>query len=213
MKRFRAYAGGFTLIEMLLAIAIFILLAGGVYIVISVSVSAATTLGDDQIEARRMGAFQDFLRRGFRNLPAEAEITLRARTKGPLGQGLELVIRPAAGAFEVGTASGSLGGGVVLAVLPDGKGKSRFSIARFPSKLSEDERNKYLADATWLPMLEDVDTVRWRFWDKNLLRFEETWDRGAEHPELIELTFGVRGEPPQTCLFRLPTLATGGVRQ
>lgn len=211
MRRFTQRAGGFTLIEMLLAIAIFILLASAVYIVVSVAISATTTLGNDQIEARRLGAFQDFLRRGFTNLPVEAEISLRARSRGSLGQGMELVIKPAAGAFEVGSSSGQ-GSGVVLGTMPDGQGKSRFSLARFPAKMDQDELNKYLETVPWLPMLEDVDKVKWRFWDKNLQRFEETWDRGREHPEMIEFTFAVRGEPPLTCLFRLPTLAAPGPR-
>lgn len=206
MRRFIPEKGGFTLIEMLLAIAIFILLAGAVYIAVSVSVSATTTLGNDQIEARRLGAFQDFLRRGFINLPAEAEITLRSRNRGALGQGLELIIRPAAGAFEVGT-SGGMGSGVILGTMPDGRGKSQFSLARFPGRMDQDEMTKYLENAAWLPMLEQVDQVKWRFWDKNLQRFEETWERGREHPELIELSLAIQGEPPLVWLFRLPTLA------
>jgi prepilin-type N-terminal cleavage/methylation domain-containing protein len=206
MKRVTRVPAGFTLIEMLLAIGIFVFLVSGVYVVVSVAVSASTALGSDQIESRRISAFQNFLRRGFLNLPAEAEITLGARSRSSLGDGLELVIHPSAGAFDISSASGE-GSGVVFGTMPDGKGKYRFSMARFPARMGQDEMTKYLETAPWLPMLEQVESIRWRFWDKNLNRFVETWDQGHTHPELIEFSFTTTGEPPITCLFRLPSLS------
>ncbi len=211
MIRAAGKKSGFTLIEMLLAIAIFILLVGAVYTVVSVALSASANLGDQQMEARRIGAFQDFLRRGFVNLPAEAEISLRARSRGALGKGMELLIRPAAGAFEVGPSSGQ-GSGVVLGTMADKKGNTQFSIARFPARLDQDALTQYLDNALWVPVLDKIDSLRWRFWDKNLNQFVETWDKGQEHPEMIELTFAIVGEPPLTCIFRLPSLGQSAPR-
>jgi general secretion pathway protein J len=210
MKRTYLKRAGFTLVEMLLAIAIFVLLVGAVYTVVSVAVTASSNLGEEQMEARKLGAFQDFLRRGFVNLPVEAEISLRARSRGSLGKGMELVIRPAAGAFEVGPASGQ-GSGVVLGTISDKEG-TQFSVARFPARLDQDALTQYLDKALWMPILSKVDSLRWRFWDKNLNQFVETWDKGQEHPEMIELTMGVGGEPPFTSIFRLPALSQTSLR-
>lgn len=205
MRTFARARSGFTLIEMLLAIGIFILLVGAVYSVVSVAVTSSSQLAEDQVEARRLGAFQDFLRRGFLNLPAESDVSLRARAQGPIGAGLELVIKPVAGAFDLGPVGG-LGGGVVLSVVTEGQNKGRFSIAHFPARMDRDELKRYLESATWVSLLDNVDQIRWRFWDKNLNQFVETWDKGRERPEMIEFTFAAAGESPTVCLFRLPTL-------
>jgi len=210
MRRATHRAGGFTLVEMLLAIAIFVLLVGAVYTVVSVAMSASANVATLQMDARKVGAFQDFLRRGFVNLPTEAEISLRARSRGSLGKGMELVIRPAAGAFEVGPSSGQ-GSGVVLGTITR-DGNTQFSIARFPGRLDQDALTQYLDSAPWLAVLDHIDSLRWRFWDKNLNQFVETWDKGQEHPEMIELTFAVGGEAPITSIFRLPALGQTAAR-
>lgn len=198
-------AGGFTLIEVILAISIFVLMAGGIYLAVSTSVRASAELANAQMDARKLSAFVRFLREGFSNLPIEAEFVLRTRDQGHRGRSVELLIPRAAGAFETGALE-SFGSGVVLAALPDGKGKSRFSLMRFSDKLSEKDRDRFLEEAEWLPVLDDVELVRWRFWDPNLNQYVETWQSGRQRPELIELTIQVMGDPELVCLFRLPKL-------
>lgn len=206
MKRTRFSRKGFTLVEIILATSIFAFLAGAIYFSVSTSVSAANDLGHEQIETRKGSAFVRFLRKGFANLPSEAEISLGARQIGARGDAVDFVIRRAPGAFATGALE-SLGGGVVLSTVPDGRGKSRFSITRFPDKLGESELSRHMENALWLPILENIETLRWRFWDAKLGQFVELWERPAEHPALIELTYQCAGEQSRTCLFHLPKLS------
>ncbi len=200
---------GFTLFEVILATSIFVLLAGSVYFSVSSSVSAADALGREQIESRRLAGFADFLRSGFRNLPAEAAIAVRSRRAGGGGDAVELVIRGAAGAFQTGVLEG-LGGGVVLSVLPDGRGFGTLSLMRFPDRMGDGDLDRHLQSASWLPVLSGVAAVRWRFWDAGRNQFFETWERSDACPDLIELTLQCAGNPAQTCLFALPGLAKAG---
>lgn len=197
---------GFTLFEMILAATIFVILAGGIYFSISTSVSAANELGLEQVESRKNGSFARFIRSGFLNLPVEAEISVGTRNAGPQGNTVDLIIRRAPGAFTTG-ALDALGGGLALSALPDRKGKSTLSITRFPERLDEGELGKYLETALWLPLLENVETLRWRFWDENLSDWTELWERKDSHPQLIELTLIRAGEPEQVSVFRIPQLS------
>ncbi len=205
MKRPSRSRGGFTLFEMILAATIFMILAGGIYFSVSSSVSAANDLAVQQIDSRQMSSLMQFLRKGLLNLPAEAEISVTTRSRGQRGDAVDLVIRRAPGAFGTGALE-VWGGGVVLSALPDGKGKSTLSITRFAEKTTESEMDGYLEGAMWLPLLENVETVRWRFWDQNLSRWLEIWERKDIHPPLIELTLRRAGESEQVSLFRLPQL-------
>ncbi|MFZ4681533.1 MAG: prepilin-type N-terminal cleavage/methylation domain-containing protein [Terrimicrobiaceae bacterium] len=204
MKLPRPSNRGFSLFEIILAAAIFVLLAGGVYFAVSTSVLAASELGREQMDARKLGALADFLRRGFQNLPAQAGISLRAKEK-EAGNSVQLIIARAAGAFAAGAMTAQ-GTGVVLATEPDGRGSSSFRVTRFPGRLNGDERDRYLETASWLPLLDEVQSLRWRFFDRNSKRFLETWDNEGERPEMVELTFATVGTPSQTLLFRLPRL-------
>lgn len=196
---------GFTLFEVILAAAIFAILVGGVYFSVSTSVSAAGQLGIRQIDARQSSAFVRFLRGGFLNLPVEAEIEVGARSSGSHGHAVDLVIRRAPGAFSTG-AMDALGGGVVLSAVPDGRGKSTLSLTRFAEKLTPGDLPRYLETARWLPLLENVESVKWRFWDASQQAWLELWERKDLHPELVELALQRAGEPEQVSVFRLPKL-------
>lgn len=205
----RRQLAAFTLVEIILAMGIFLLMAGGIYLAVSTSVRASAELGTAQMDARKFSSFIRFLREGFSNLPAEAELSLRSRDQGHRGRSVELLIRRAAGAFETGALE-SFGSGVVLGALPDGKGKSRFSLMRFSDTLSESDRDRFLDQAEWLPVLENVELVKWRFWNPQQNQYVETWEPGQGRPELVELTLQAVGDPAITCFFRLPQLAKQG---
>lgn len=198
-------SAGFTLFEVILASTIFVLLAGGIFFSVSTSMSAADELGRQQIEVRQGSAFIRFLRKGFLNLPVEAEIAVSTRTSGASGDAVDLIIRRAPGAFETGALEAQ-GGGIVLSTMPDGRGKSTFSLIRFPDKLGESDLTRYLDSVTWLPLLDNVEKLRWRFWDGDRREFVELWERKDTHPELIELTLQRAGDGEQTSFFRLPRL-------
>lgn len=198
---------GFTLVEVMLAIAIFVFLVGGVYLTVSTSVQAGAALGDHQITQRGYDALETFLRDGFRNLPAEADMELRSRDEGRLGRSVQLIIRHATGGFGADVLD-ALGSNVVVAVQPDGKGKARFCLMKFSDRLSEDELTRVLGGGGWLPLMDGVETVRWRFHDPNINEFSEIWERGRGRPDLIELTYTAAGEE-RVSMFRIPAIKKG----
>lgn len=200
----------FTLFEVMVAMAILVFLVGGIYFAVSSAVSSSIQLASVQMDARQQNAFVRFLREGFLNLPPGAKIFLRTRDLGQRGRAVEVLIEQASGAFETGVLE-ARGSGVVLAVIPDGRGSGYFSLQRFVSGQGEKDRDRNLEAGSWLRILDNVHTVRWRFWDKPEQKFIETWDRPDERPAFVELTYSLTGEPETTCVFCLPPLAMAAV--
>lgn len=207
MKAMSGKLAGFTLVEVMMAIGIFVFLVGGIYMTVSTAVQAGTALGEHQITQRTHDAFETFLRDGFRNLPAQADLELKTQDEGRLGLSVQLIIRHATGGFGADVLD-ALGSNVVVASQPDGKGKARFSLMKFSDRLSEDELKRVLSGGGWLPLMEGVDAVRWRFHDPNTNQFSETWERGRGRPDLIELVYTVAGEE-RLATFRIPAVKKG----
>lgn len=191
---------GFTLFEVILAASIFVLLAGAVYYCVEAGIRSATALADRQIAVRTQDSFEEFMREGFINLAPEADMSLQTRNLGERGRSVDLIIRRAAGGFSTGVLEAD-GCGVVLSALPDGKGKATISMMRFPDNISTADLAARMEGKDWLPLLQEVDGVRWRFREGQRRDFVEEWTRGK--PTLIELTYSVLGESRVT-MFRVP---------
>jgi prepilin-type N-terminal cleavage/methylation domain-containing protein len=203
---------GFTLFEVVIALMIFSLLVVAVYFSVDASIKAAATLSERQMETRTEDSFERFLREGFLNLPGEAGFELVSKDRGQLGRSIELIIRNASGCFGSGTI-GVPGSGVVLATVPDGKGSSRFSLMRFPDRLTDPEVTKAIDTGEWVPVLPGITSLRWRFWQDDRRAFLETWGKNSGRPDAVELTYTVGNNEPITSFFRLPKVGGAAARQ
>ncbi len=198
-----APARGFTLLEMTVVMAIFILLAGGIYSTVSVAMRATAVLTEDTLQSQRLDAFVSLLRRTFRNLPASARFSGGVRVDD--GEGCaEIVLRDAPGVFAWGS-GGPSAGTVVLSARPRLGGGREISLLMLPGSLGEMERRDAMDGADWLRLLPDLRGVTWRFYDPSREDWVEEWPEGNERPPLAELTLELLGEEaPQKFVFWLP---------
>jgi prepilin-type N-terminal cleavage/methylation domain-containing protein len=178
---------GFSLIEVLMATAIFFLLAGGIFAVVSASNRVTGEIVAAQLEAKRFDAFQRFLRVFFTNLPVDASIELRVRDWRDRGATVELLVDPAPPILPTSDgADESLG--IAISGVPDGAGMLGVSVARFSSADGEQQRDEQLNDAEWTLLIPDIRKIRWRFAAVNDLNLSETWEANQGRPGLAELT-------------------------
>lgn len=198
----RRKLAGFTMIEMVVVLVIFVLLAGGIYTVVNAAIGASAVLSEENLRNQRLNAFLDLLRRTFHNLPATALVTGGVR---PDGSGVpEIVLRDVPGVFAWGR-RGSASGTVILAALPRLGGGAQFSLLSLPSSLGEQERRDAVRDGKWLKLLPDLRAARWRFYDDAQQDWREDWAEAMGRPPLLELTFTMLGEEvPRTYVFWLP---------
>lgn len=196
-------ARGFTLLEMTVVMAIFILLAGGIYSTVSVAMRATAVLTEDTLQSQRLDAFVSLLRRTFHNLPASARFSGGVRVDD--GEGCaEIVLRDAPGVFAWGS-GGPSAGTVALSARPRLGGGREISLLMLPGSLGETERREKMEGADWLRLLPDLRDVKWRFYDPSREDWVEEWPEGNERPPLAELTLELLGEEtPHKFVFWLP---------
>ncbi len=177
---------GFTLVEVLVSVAIFIMLAGGIFTAVSVAVTASSEVSTAQLETARRDAFQRFVRVLFLNLPADAKLDLRIRQAAGRGDIVELLLWPAPEIADFG-GPGQRSDGLALAARPDGDGAFTISVANFDASEDEVRRDAWLEETDWLPILPEVRTLRWRFGQANGTPLVETWKPDQGRPSMIDL--------------------------
>lgn len=198
----RKYARGFTLFEMVVVVAIFVLLAGGIYATVNAAVRATATLGEENLAIQRLNAFVSLLRRTFHNLPANAVFSGGIRAQDGDGSA-EIVFRDAPGVFAWGL-GGPSAGTAILSARPRLGGGRELSILILPGSLGEMERREALRDGKWLRLLPDLREVQWRFYDEAQQDFVDEWPEG-NRPPLVELNLTLLGEEiPRKFMFWLP---------
>lgn len=196
--------GGFTLFEIMLAVAIFILLAGGIYATVNAAVRATATLTEENVQAQRLNAFVSLLRGTFHNLPATAQFSGGVRSEG--GDGFaEIVLRDAPGVFAWGM-GGPSAGLAVLSARPRLGGGRDIGLLLLPGNLEEMELRLALEQGAWLRLLPDLRSVQWRFFDEQQQEWVEEWS-GGRRPTLVELNLQLLGEEiPRKFVFWVPPL-------
>ncbi|MCS7009718.1 MAG: type II secretion system GspH family protein, partial [Chthoniobacterales bacterium] len=93
---------GFTLVEIIVALGVFAMLAGAIFLSVEAVTRASGVLTIEQTRAREIDAFLQWCRRGFRMLNARSEIFLQTREQGATGYAVDLIIRKSPGAFSLG---------------------------------------------------------------------------------------------------------------
>ncbi len=189
---------GFTLFELVLALAILMLISGAVFTLTGAALESAKTAREEQTSSRRLEAFLRVTRDTFHSLDAKGHVFLRM-ARGETAPTPELVFQGVSGAFG----SSSLGeSSLVLAALPRADGSRTFAMRRIPG--DGDTRNGD-AEIPWISLMAGVERVRWTFFAAGA--WVEEWQPGQGRPELVRLNFAGRDFPnPVEAIFWLPPL-------
>jgi type II secretory pathway pseudopilin PulG len=193
----------FTLFEVLIAIAIFMLLAGGIFATVQAAFSSSAQIAGSQLDAERLDAFTQLVRRLFVSLPADAKVEMRIRKQADRGDVVEVLAWPAPNFLHFGAESGD---GLALSAQPDGRGGYRMALGWFSSKDGPDERDRKLERATFLTLLPGVKEVRWKFAPQRSALLDDKWPAGSGRPGLAELTLVLPPDRAVTSDFWVPPL-------
>lgn len=196
-----------------MSVAIFIMLAGGIFSAVSVATVASTEVATAQLATARMDAFQRFLRTVFLNLPAEGAMELRVRQEAGRGDVVELLLWPAPEIADFGGA-GQRSDGLAIAAQADGDGAFTISVANFDASEDPARRDALLTETQWLPILPDIRTLRWRFGQANGTPLVEIWSEQQGRPAMIDLELTRLDGSLLPLAFWLPPVeeGTGGGR-
>ncbi len=200
----------FTLLEVLLSVAIFLLLAGGIFAAVSATTQVSTEVALMRIESERFDALQGFLRKLFSNLPPAARLELRARDAGASGAVVELLISQAP-AFAVFTRGGKRDEGLALAAIPDKRGALALSLSNIDVQ-SLQNRDQELQAAFWITLMPDIRQIRWRFAATQTTGLQETWVPNDGRPGLADLEISLRDGTSRHWQFFIPAVQIPGGR-
>ena len=199
----------FTLLEVILSMAIMALLAASVYAITSSSITAARTAMDQQLVLRRLDAFLRITRNAFLNLPGQGTVALEiGKGKGGAAEP-RLILGKVQGLFGMP----SLGGAsLMLAAKARSDGTRTICMVRIPARLSDRELEVAM-NAPGVPLLPKVRKPRWSFMagvnGDGTPAWKEEWPAGGGSPRplLVRLQLEIDEIPdPVEAIFYVPPL-------
>ena len=206
----RSSPRGFTLLEIIIALSVFLIVMAGVFAIAKGSMELSADLTSTQERAMTRQNFIEFLRASFRRLPGEAEITLTLENqRGTYVPTLN--IYNGGDAFSTGPSlppessvelfAQEMAGGymrVGLRVLDDQQTQQQRSGRGF-------RRSGSAAGDAILPLIDKVAKFEWKFYNPATQRWEDNWKPPAR-PLFAELSFMLDDAIPSRMVFWIPPI-------
>jgi len=199
-----AKRGGFTLLEMMITLAIFILLAAAVFGLMTGVLQSTSTLQDNQNRRDQIAALNAFLKKKLGEMPVSSTLGSYQR-----GNGEELA--------QNGIIFGNANRATALDAKVQANGYYALRLATCATAAgpgqSQDARQVLQQAVTtndptlaWTPLIGDVKTLDWKFLDFNVTQWVDLWT-GANKPNLVEFSMQTAGDlQPTTMDFWLPKI-------
>ena len=206
-RRLGKSSKAFTLVEVILALAITGLLTLAVFAIVTASMRSADQLAHESLREQRIDALVRVLRMAFASLPPEAVVYLSKPTE----ETSQLVVLNDSRDLLLGSEE-DLRGGWILATRHRSDGSSTLSLFSLPPRVVEEGVSQILEGAAseedWLPLLPGVADLQWRFRTPGSEDWQDVWETGQGRPQIVSLrmTF-VDGALPVEFLFWIPELS------
>ena len=216
--------GGFTLLEIVMALTLLALLSGMVFGIVRIAMRTAMDTRAMQMENDEVSRFIMLCRHTFQNLPSTAILTLKITETGtPVQQELTISGVPETFAFGVNPMSYK---DTILGLRPDlvateasETGERLYSIGLSREDLIPTDPNQSsgIASTTgeglatpddqgryWMPLLANVTSLNWRFLKEEDV-WEEEWD-STNLPLLVEMNLLLKERTtPIRVVYAVPT--------
>lgn len=198
-------SGAFTLLETMLAIGLFAMLAGALYAVANAALDATRIALEEQASNERLEAFLRAARRAFANLPVDGSLALRFDTGPGISAATPEIVFSGAGTYFGWPLVG--GGQLILSAPAMADGTRTFCLARIPPGASEFEIASARKPGSQIPLLPGISRMEWAFFSQG--EWREEWPEGAGRPQLVRLRFSRRENPGEIheAIFWIPPLA------
>ncbi len=206
-----AAAGGFTLVEILLGLALIGMLAGGIFAVQRGALQVSTEVVKSETQTLKVHSFCELLRRNFEQMPGNSKVNLQFY--GGSGSDMsEVAFTDYPLAFTwPGVSAGaktvifrterSVGIGLQAAIL----------------YLDEEQAAEWQKGGTFdegkilgrITIMDGISLLNWRFLDESKDEYVEEWPlTNTRRPTMVEMTLQfMDGSDPVKLIFWIPTMA------
>ena len=189
---------GFTLIEIVLGMAILGLIVSGIYAVAVGTVKLSNAVSESQNEEIRLHNFLRLLRRNFERMPGNAGITMLPINGNPPETDIVFYNYPLAYYWPSVPAGSSR---VVLMSKKSSRGSLDVGLLYLDEEAPEDYRSSMggisQQPGLWLSLLSDVMVFRWTFFDETLGdagEWVELWEDPQKRPGIVRLELQFLGQ-------------------
>lgn len=226
----------FSLVEVVVSMVILSLILGSVFGVVWQATDSAAELRILDARDQQVGRFLSLYRGTLESLPVGASVTITPAEESSSGQE-EMKIEGATTAYAMGVNSGTDGETIIslrvqaekptgdledyvgplykVAVSREGfeplveDGEMAIRVGEGDPFFEIDDEGRY-----WLPLLDNIVSMSWRYWDAGQREWVETWEEDAL-PEMLELSLLDPWRPaPLRVVFEIPAhLVQGGGQQ
>jgi prepilin-type N-terminal cleavage/methylation domain-containing protein len=197
-------ARGFTLLEMVITLVVFVLLAGAVFGIMTGVMQGASTLQDNQNHSDQLIALNAFLKKKLAEMPAQSSLMSYRRGDGEgLDQnGLLFAYENLAEAID---AKVQANGYYTLRMASYDPTMAQNGVA--PGDILSAAVLRDDPTLNWTPLVHDLKDIEWKFQDLNSTQWVDQWSNGSTKPNLIECSLQLAGDlQPITMDFWMPRL-------
>jgi type II secretory pathway pseudopilin PulG len=201
---------GFTLLEVTIAFALFMILIGGIFKVASACLHLSAKTTEKGQQEMHVAALFDLLRRNFSSMPGNGKVTMEIPNGvASSGYNTEIVMKD----YPLGFSWGGVAAGserVLIVSEKDPLGGTQIRIRYLNEEEGEAHENGSLNrdEGQSLVLIAGIKSMYWQFFDQTEEEWVEEWDEENRRPSLVELNvdFFSLSEPIRA-VFWIPVVA------
>ncbi|MCX6982176.1 MAG: prepilin-type N-terminal cleavage/methylation domain-containing protein [Verrucomicrobia bacterium] len=204
---------GFTLLEVMLAVAIIGFTTVGIFRFVQSTVRAVAVSVEDTEEQLRVDRLVALVQEEFYSLPARGQTNIQGESIKLNGADFDSIEWRSRGGPGLMTTAVSGEYRVKLRIQPVEKNSNKYEIGywRRPALLETDGglvAGGSDKDATWVPLLQRVSAMRIRYWDSRLGQLLDSWRDPTARPAFVILSITREGDDvPYEAVLRIPVSA------
>jgi len=210
MKRHPLQIRGFTLIEVMVAVLILSLTSLGIFGFIRSTLRAVASSVEDterQLAVERLVAL---VQEEFYSLPARGQANIQGEGVKLNGVDFDSIEWRSRGGAGLMTTAATGEYRVKLRIQPVEKFSTKYEIGLWRRPALLDTAGGLIAggsdkDATWVPLLPNVTSLRLRYWDHRLGQLLDQWRDPSVRPAFVIISIIQEGEEtPHEAVLRIP---------
>lgn len=191
----RRAAAGFTLLEVIAAMALIMFLVGGVYGIADGTLRLSAAMSNARLTEARLTSFTNQWRACLENLPPETKLTSGEKSGAPY-----LLLENCGTPFAWSRAA-MAAAAVEFAVMDAGPAGTQLVIRHLKRPERATTGGEYYVIAE-IPLLEGIKAASWEFYDATADQWVSEWKDEMRRPLFLKMNWSMTGEgAPHEALF------------